>query len=280
MNVSSLINNAAALLSRAKVDSPRLCSRLLLARVLGCSQESLLVNQDHVPAFQEISLFSSLVSRRSQGEPLAYITGHKEFYGLDFVVDKNVLIPRPETELLVETAVSRYKTSQSPVFADIGTGSGILAICLASIMPGSLANASDIDMAALRVARRNASIHRVQNSIIFIQSDLGRGIKQGSLDFVVSNPPYLSEDDFAEVSCEISGFEPYHALVSPENGLFHFRILEEISWLLLKDGGMIFLEMGQDQGKHIAEIYSRWREIAVYKDLAGHDRVFAASKYD
>ncbi|MFP4107700.1 MAG: peptide chain release factor N(5)-glutamine methyltransferase [Desulfonatronovibrio sp.] len=276
--VSSLINEAATALGRAGVDSPRLCARLIMAHVLGCSQEKLLTYPDIPLSSKEKPVFRSLIARRSRGEPLAYITGHKEFYGFDFAVDKDVLIPRPETEILVETVLNHYKSRQPCVFADIGTGSGILAVTLAIEMPSSFALACDISFAALGIARQNAITHGVQNRIGFLKSDLGSGVKFSGLDFIVSNPPYLSSDDFAAASYEVSKFEPYKALVSMENGYCHFRRLESIAHCILKKKGMIFLEMGKDQGPFLAGLFSRWKDVTVYKDLAGHDRVLSAVK--
>lgn len=276
--VSFLINEAAAALGKAGVDSPRLCARLIMAHVLGCSQEKLLT-YPHIPlSSEEKSVFRSLVARRSRGEPLAYITGHKEFYGFDFAVDKNVLIPRPETEILVETVLNHYKSRQPCVFTDIGAGSGILAVTLAIEMPFSFALACDISLAAVRMARQNAVRHGAQSRISFFKSDLGTGIKPSALDFIVSNPPYLSSDEFAAASFEVSKFEPYKALVSMENGCYHFRRLESIAQCVLKENGMIFLEMGKDQGAYLADLFSRWKDVTVYKDLAGHDRVLSAVK--
>lgn len=249
-----------------------------MAHVLGCSQEKILTYPDIPLSFEDKSVFWNLVVRRSHGEPLAYITGHKEFYGFDFAVDKNVLIPRPETEILVETVLNHYKSRQPCVFADIGTGSGILAVTLALEMPLSFSLACDISLAAVRMAGQNAMTHGVQSRTGFFKSDLGTGIKTSALDFIVSNPPYLSSEEFAAASFEVSKFEPYKALVSMEKGCFHFRRLESMARILLKENGMIFLEMGKDQGAYLASLFSRWKDVTVYKDLAGHDRVLSAVK--
>lgn len=277
---SYLINKASADLVRAEVDSPRLSARLIMAWVLGCSQEKLLTNPDLVPSREKASLFWKLVARRARGEPLAYITGHKEFYGFDFVVDESVLIPRPETEILVETAIDQYKSSRDFVFADIGTGSGAIAVTLAIEMPFCFGLACDLSLPAIRIARSNALRHGVQDRICCFRSDLGQGIKPGSIDFIVSNPPYLSNEEFRQTSAEIFGYEPYTALVSAEDGLLHFKRLEIVAGSILKKNGMIFLEMGKDQGNQVAGIFSRWRNITVNKDLAGFDRVLTCVKQE
>ena len=273
---SYLIKQASADLVKAGIDSPRLSARLIMALILGCTQEKILTCPDLVLGREDVSRFMGLVARRARGEPVAYITGYKEFFGYDFAVDKNVLIPRPDTEVLVEAALSHFKSScRDPVFADIGTGSGAIAVAIALEMPSCLGLACDISLPAVRVARLNALKHGILDRICFFRSDLGMGIKPRSLDFIVSNPPYLSAEDFSGISTEVSGFEPLNALVSPEGGLLHFKRLESIACSLLKENGTVFLEMGKDQGIQVADIFSQWKDVAVYKDLAGHDRVFS-----
>ena len=272
---SYLIKEAAVALGKAKVDSPRLSARLIMALVLDCSQEKIFTYPDRVLSRENIIRFRSLVARRIQGEPLSYIAGQKEFYGLEFVVNENVLIPRPETEILVEMVINHYKSCRKPVFADIGTGSGAIAVTIAREITSCLGLACDISLQAIRIARVNALKHGVQNRICFFKSDLGMGIKPHSLDFIISNPPYLSKEEFAETSIEVSRYEPVQALVSPEGGLFHFRRLEKIAGFLLKKNGMLFLEIGKDQGTRVADIYSKWKDVAVHKDLADRDRVLS-----
>ena len=275
---SYLINQASKDLVKAGVDSPRLSARLIMALILGCTQEKLMTFPDLVLSREDVFRFMGLVARRVRGEPMAYITGYKEFFGYDFTVDENVLIPRPETEVLVEIALSHFKSCRDPVFADIGTGSGAIAVAIGLEMPSCFGLACDISLPAVRIARLNALKHGILGRICFFRSDLGMGIKPRSLDFIVSNPPYLSTEDFSGISTEVSGFEPLNALVSPEGGLLHFKRLESIAGSLLKENGMVFLEMGKDQGIQVADIFSQWKNAAVYKDLAGHDRVFSCVK--
>ncbi len=276
---SSLINEASVALGRAGVDSPRLSSGLIMASVLECSRENLMTHPESALSGENIFRFRSLVARRMQGEPLAYIIGRKEFYGLDFAVNRDVLIPRPETEMLVELATQHYKSFSKPVFADIGTGSGAVAVALTIELPFSSGLACDISLQAVLTAGCNAAVHNVQDRICFFKSDLGAGIKPHSLDFIVSNPPYLSSEEFARISQEISGYEPYIALVSPDNGLLHIKRLESMAGVLLKKNGMIFVEIGMSQGVQVANIFSKWKDVAVHKDLAGFDRVLSAVKH-
>ncbi len=275
---SHLINKASAALERAGVDSPRLSARMIMGFVLGCSQEKVLTYPDLALENNQVSMFESLVRRRAEGEPLAYITGSKEFYGYDFLVDKSVLIPRPETELIVELAVEHFKSSPDQYFADIGTGCGAIAVSLALEIRGSLGLACDISLPSLLLARRNALIQGVQDRVFFFRSDLGMGIRPGTLDFVVSNPPYLSIQDMARTSLEVSAYEPFHALVSPDNGLQHIKRLQSVAWLMLKDQGMIFLEMGNDQSHEVEKTFSKWKKVRIHKDLAGYDRALSAVK--
>jgi release factor glutamine methyltransferase len=273
--LSQLIKEAAAALDRAGIDSPRLSARLIMALVLDCSQEKILSYPDFVLSRKQAGLFRKLVARRLMGEPLAYITGHKEFFGYDFMVDESVLIPRPETEILVELAIDVFKSRGSPLFFDIGTGSGSIAVTLALEMPSSSGLACDVSLPAVRVARGNARSHHVQKRICFFLSDLGMAVKPGTIDFIASNPPYLSREEFNQASIEVSGFEPFEALVSPGKGLLYFRRLESIARHLLKEKGMIFLEMGKDQGVQVANIFQNWKDVVIHKDLAGHDRVLS-----
>lgn len=277
---SQLIIQASADLVRAEVDSPRLCARLIMGWVLGCSQEKLLTFPDLVLSTEEKSLFMELVARRARGEPLAYITGRKEFYGLEFIVDKRVLIPRPETELLVDAVIERYRLHPGFVFLDVGTGSGAIAVTLALEIPKSTGLACDLSLSAVKVAKGNALRHGLLDRICFFRSDLGQGVKPGSIDLVVANPPYLSDEEFRRTSIEVSGYEPYTALVAEEEGLGHFRRLEIIAWEVLNKNGMVFLEIGKDQGEEVAGIFSRWKNIAIHKDLAGLDRVLTCVRQD
>ncbi len=253
-------------------------ARLLLAHALDCSQEQLIASlRDPVSRDQE-KRFRGLVARRAQGEPAAYILGRKEFYGLDFQVGPKVLIPRPETELLVDLVLKRFQQDQEKVFADLGTGSGILAVCIARYFPLFRGLACDNSEQALGWAVKNAYRHAVRDRILFFAGDMGSAVQPSSLDFIVCNPPYLSPEDYGRTSLEIQGFEPVDALLSQERGLGHINRLEHAARHSLRVPGILFLEMGSSQAGEVRDIFRDWSRVEIFKDLAGLDRVAVAEK--
>lgn len=279
--VADILNQSEARL--AGVDSPRLSAEVLVAHALGCSRLSLVVDRSRELTSQELEVIESLVGRREQGEPVAYILGEKEFYGLDFSVTPDVLIPRPETEHIVEEVERLYPRDKALCFADLGTGSGILAITLAVLFPNAHGVAVDISSAALAVARENAKRHGVADRVEFRQGDFTTELFSAeSLDLVVTNPPYVTEDEFEAASHEVTRFEPTGALVSGPDGLDHIRAMMTAIERCLKHDGLMLLEMGCGQGdgvvKIIKEQCSALGPVKVLKDLASHDRVVFARK--
>ncbi len=266
----------------AYVDSPRLSAELLMAEVLGCSRLDLVLERDHLVPVEDVERIKTLVERRALGEPVAYILGRKEFYGLEFSVTPDVLIPRPETEHLVEMVEDLYSKNFQFHFADLGTGSGILAVTIAKLFPHSSCLAMDKSPDALEVARRNARRHGVEDRIVFVDGDFTRPLPDGPFDLIVSNPPYVTERELAEASREVSVFEPIAALVSGADGLDHVRaMLKHVANGLITEGRFL-LEIGCEQGEAIKKITSRdfpeFRDVSVTKDLAGHDRVVFLQK--
>ncbi len=273
---AELLAQGAEELRRAGVDSPALSARVLLARVLDCSLEKLVICLKDPVEPWHAEHFQQIIVRRSKGEPLAYILGCKEFYGLDFQVDPNVLIPRPETEMLVELIRGRFSPREKKEYADIGTGSGILAICIALYFPLFRCLACDISRQALLMARNNARKHGLLQRILFFASDMGQGIRPASLDFIVCNPPYLSCDDFEAAGREVRDFEPKQALLSRENGLGHIQRLKGVAEASLRKQGLLFLEIGSNQADAVKALFQDWAGLEVYQDLSGRDRVMAA----
>ena len=275
-----LLNQCEARLSG--VDSPRLSAELLMAEVLGCSRMDLVLEKGRAVDDGDAARIEALVSRRAKGEPVAYILGRKEFYGLDFFVTPDVLIPRPETEHIVEQVESLYPVDEPLRFADLGTGSGILAVTIATLFPRATCMAMDKSSAALEVARRNGSRHGVAGRIEFVEGDFTRPLPSGPFDLVVSNPPYVTEEEFAKASREVTSFEPTEALVSGQDGLDHFRaMLGHVSGAL-RSGGRFLVEIGCGQGDAVKFITSRefpeFGTVSLLKDLAGHDRVVLLEK--
>lgn len=265
------------------VDSPRLSTELLVAEVLGCSRMSLILNKDRLLTVDEQQHIRSLFNRRRLGEPIAYILGSKEFYGLDFCVTPDVLIPRPETEHIIEEVEKVFPHDTPFCFADLGTGSGILAITIAHLFPSARGVAVDISPAALKVAQKNAIRHGVEHQLVFVEADFTHRLFQDNVfELIVTNPPYVTEQEYREASDEVTDFEPVGALVSGEDGLNHIRIMVPQIIGCLKPSGRLFVELGCGQGESVKKIVrdysSQLTEATVQKDLSGHDRVLLFCK--
>lgn len=275
-SLGELLKQATQQLSESS-PSARLDAELLLCHVLGFSRARLLAERQHQPSEAQIQQFQSLLERRLNLEPVAYLTGEKAFYDLDFFVDKRVLIPRPETELLVERAIAHAKARPAPVrIADIGTGSGAIAITLAVHLPTAEVSAVDLSPEALSVALRNAERHNVQAKLKLLPGDLTAPLS-GSYDLIVSNPPYTI---MAEIDENVRRHEPHLALDGGEQGMeVYQRLLAELPPLLKPDGA-ILLEIGAWQAqlvRELAQAYFPQSQIQVLQDLAGLDRVVEIS---
>lgn len=264
------------------VDSPRLSAELLAAHALGCSRLTLNLERNRCLTDDEIKAIHVLVARREAGEPVAYVLGRKEFYGLNFIVTPDVLIPRPETEHIVEEVERLYPKDQAFHFADLGTGSGILAVTMAVLFPAARGVAVDISPAALEVARRNARRHGVDDRIVLQHLDFTSENLENQFDLIVSNPPYVTQSEFDQASHEVTAFEPTGALVSGEDGLDHIRSMLPRVAPILKTGGRLLMEIGYGQAEQIKIIITRqfpqFGQVRVLKDLTGLDRVVSAQK--
>lgn len=265
------------------VDSPRLSAEVLVAHVLKCSRLGLTLDRERVPTESELAEIERLFARREAGEPIAYILGEKEFYGLDFRVTPDVLIPRPETEHIVEEVESLFAKDSAFRFADLGTGSGILAVTICTLFEQASATAVDISPAAIEVARSNAKRHGVDGQIVFQLGDFTDQLfDPEQFDLVVSNPPYVTEEEFADASHEVTEFEPTGALVSGVDGLNHIRAMLPHVARSLNPGGYLLMEIGFGQGEGVKKIIrehsAQFGEVRVISDLAGLDRVVFARK--
>lgn len=272
-------------LGAAGIENSRLDAELLLRHALGVAQaEFYLRLAEPMPAQAEFQ-FRQLLGRRARREPLAYITGRKEFWSTDFVVTPEVLIPRPETELLVELALKRTGGMvNAPLkIVDIGTGSGAIAVCLAKELPQARITAVDISRAALQVARRNAERHGVADRIRFAQGDFLAPVAEEaeSFDLMIANPPYIRTEDLAQLAPEIRLWEPAAALDGGADGLDSYRRLARQCHRCLASGGDLLLEIGDGMAKAVGEILARagcYESAALFRDYAGRDRVLATRK--
>jgi release factor glutamine methyltransferase len=272
-------------LREAGIDSAQIDAEVLLRHVLGIEKARLYsalgepLSEGHRRQFQE------MLERRMRREPVAYITGRKEFWSLDFVVSPEVLIPRPETELLVEVALHLLKNAASgpPTILDLGTGSGIIAVCLAKERLDARIVAVDIAASALEVARINSRRHGVSERIDLVQSDLfaALGKEKRQFDLIVSNPPYIRTGELSLLAPEISGWEPVVALDGGQDGTEYYRGIIGAAREYLAPFGSIALEIGADMAPVVAALFARsgcYGPVSVYQDGAGKDRVIEANK--
>ena len=236
------LRRAIETLAAAGIDSARLDAEVLLAHVLGTDRSWLFAHPDAPLSAEKYTRFEKLIARRAKFEPVAYLIGEREFFGLPFFVSPAVLIPRPETELLVETALARLPKTAARVL-DVGTGSGCIAVTLAVHRPAWHVIAGDISVAALAVARKNIRRHGVSARVSPVQADLLSAFS-GRVDAIVSNPPYINPRQKTELPPAVRDFEPSGALFSPESGLAHLRRLLAGAGRLLSGGGLLLVEIG------------------------------------
>jgi release factor glutamine methyltransferase len=265
-----------ALLARGIDDVPLEC-QLLLRQASGISRVQLYLNLDRELSSEEEAGFWCLVGRRLSGEPIAYIRGHREFYGLDFSVEPGVLIPRPESELLVEQAIKLAEDGAVSAVAEVGTGCGAVAISLALHLPRAKIYATDISASALKIARFNCEKHRVADMVCLLQGDMLHPLPE-PVDIIIANLPYVREAELSQVGS--AGFEPLLALNGGLDGLDKIRQLCGQAGDRLRPWGSLLLEIGQGQATAVTALLSRLfpsAEIEVMPDLSGIGRVVRAT---
>jgi release factor glutamine methyltransferase len=282
--IAQAIDEGAARLSVSGVEHERRTAGLLLGHVLDVDRTHLFTKPDEQVCDSRYETYLRLIDRRACGEPLQYITGHQEFYGLDFVVTPAVLIPRPETEFLVERVIKLASETTSPTIADIGTGSGCIAITVAMRAPGARVIATDISSAALEVARMNAERHGVANRIEYVHGDLVEPLAilqlENSLDVLASNPPYVNEGRPDLIQREVRDWEPPEALFGGTDGLDFYRRLLADGLRFVKPGGLLVCEIGYNQLNAVIEIIAtlQWQLSDVTHDLQGIPRTISLRK--
>ncbi|MFZ0243995.1 MAG: peptide chain release factor N(5)-glutamine methyltransferase [Desulfobacterales bacterium] len=265
------------------IESPRAAAEILLAHVLTLQRVDLYLRYDQPLMSAELERFKTLIRRRVRHEPVAYITGCREFWSMDLAVSGDVLIPRPETECLVEQALARLTeagTAVGPRILELGTGSGAIILSLAASRPRSLCVASDVCERSLRVARANAQRHNLEGRIHFLCGDWTRPLRdrKAFFDMIVSNPPYIPSARIKTLAPEIHTYEPAMALDGGEDGLACVRHLIAEAPVYIRPGGHLMLEIGHDQADTVQHMVtgSRCYEDPVFaRDYAGHDRVAA-----
>jgi len=272
-------------LQGAGIDSARLDAELLLGCALGISREELIVAAARNLSLAESDRYEDLLKRRLNREPLAYITGHQEFWSLDFIVSSDVLVPRPETELLVEIALKELANladTKLPRILELGTGSGAISVALATESPQAQIFATEISPAALAIARRNACRHGVSKGIRFLQGDLFTALDQeheNDFDLVVSNPPYIPRGEISNLEAEVSRWEPRAALDGGVDGLNFYRLIAQEAPNYLRQGGVVAVEIGATMGSSVLALFrdsAAYLDIQVHQDYSGRDRVIIA----
>ena len=291
VDVRTALKRGIAELRDANVPSYTLAAELLLLHVLGRDRAWLYAHPEEVISNLDAHRFLSLILRRAEGEPTQYLTGKQEFWGLEFEVTPDVLIPRPETEHVIEVALDRLAvreiragrkrtlTGDGLNIIDVGTGSGCIAIALAKELPGARIVATDISEAALAVARRNAARYAFANNITFLQHNLLGGMA-AKYELVVSNPPYVGRKEKETLMREVRDHEPEVALYGGEEGYELYAELIGQAAPVLMPGGLLVLELGHNSLPAVQPLLDlpNWTNVAVTKDLAGIDRVIVAEK--
>jgi len=273
LSVLELIKKSADFLARKGIDSPRLNAELLIGHVLGLKRMQLYLQFERPLTAAELDRIRPLVIRRGQHEPVQYIVGEAEFHGLKLKVDRRALIPRPETEYLIELVVA--KCERLPARAlDLGTGSGAIALALAQVFPQAFVTATDVDPGALALALENATATALADRVRLVQSDWFGALPVEPFDLIVSNPPYLSAVETEQTAPEVRGFEPTRALTSANEGLADLLAIIADAPRYLAPGGLLALETGISQHPRLLEALraAGFADVESRTDLAGRDR--------
>lgn len=278
LTVLESIKLSADYLEKKGIESPRINAELLLAHILKCKRLDLYLTFDRPLNDDEIKLYRSFLKRRGEFEPLQYIVGSVEFYGLPFIVNSSVLIPRPETEILIEEIINEFGGRQEIKILDIGTGSGNIAVTLAFNIPGSKIIATDISKEALATAEKNSQLNKTENRVKFILNDIIKDdFTEKDFDLVVSNPPYVSVKDYEELKPELKIYEPRNALTDDSDGLIYYRVIASKAGKYLKPGGRLFLETGERQYGDVKKILesNNFSLIRIKNDYLNIERVIS-----
>lgn len=275
MNIKNLLIFGTKYLKDNNIDEANLKCKILLASILKVSKEYLIIHDLEELAENIVTEFKNKIEEIKNGKPIQYITNKQEFMGLNFYVNENVLIPQPDTEILVEEVISKMKQNVSSTVLDLCTGSGAIAISIAKNIDGLTVFASDISDKALEIAKKNARDNNVQ--VEFILSDMFKNINI-KFDCIVSNPPYIEDNIIKTLPKEVQN-EPYIALAGGEDGLKFYRIIAENAKKFLKENGFVAVEIGYDQKDKVMQIFENegYKNIYSKKDFGGNDRIVIAN---
>ncbi len=291
MNAMQLRESLTSAITRLKVDavpSPRLNAELLLMFTLDCDRAYLFAHPERELTSDQQTRYAAALAERARGVPTQYITGHQEFWGMDLIVTPAVLIPRPETEHLIETVLSLAAgdgergqdrpRSKDLRIVDVGTGSGCIALALAKEFPDAEVHATDISAVALEIARANAARHQLKNRIWFHEADLLEGLSLADFDFVVSNPPYVGESEEDEVQLEVRKFEPRTAVFAGAVGTEVITRMIPQARAVLRAGGWLVLEVSGSIAGSVQGLLGDWDDVRAIPDLQSIPRIVRARK--
>lgn len=269
MNISENLKNVSEILQKSGIAEARRDANVLLGFVLEKDRTFLIAHDDYELNDAEQKLFDISIERRAKREPLQHITGKQEFFGLEFEVNRDVLIPRPETELIVENALEILKDLENPRFCEVGVGSGCISVSILHELKNASAIGLDVSEKALEVAKRNAEKHQVSERFALQISDVFEVLSDEKFDIIVSNPPYISSDEIQTLETEVKDFEPINALTDGKDG---FSIIEKIideSPKFLKPNGFLLMEIGFGQAEEVEAMIDRkiWCKIGFLHDL-------------
>jgi len=278
-DIASLLSAGAESLWLAGIPEPRREASSLLELALGRGRAFIVAHPEHEPGEAQQARYLEFIERRSTREPFHYIKGSKEFYGVEIEVSPAVLIPRPETEMLVERAISFLAAREKPIFCEAGVGSGCISVAVLLNVPAATAVGLEISKAAVDVARRNAERHGVLSRFSLRQSDLFAALSEGeNFDLIVSNPPYVPQDEIESLQPEVRDHEPVTALTDGGDGLSIIRSIVDAAPRFLKSGGELLMEIGAGQDTTVEKMFDPpvWAEVRIDVDFQGIPRTVSA----
>jgi release factor glutamine methyltransferase len=277
LQLRDALKSGIDVLEQNDIGSPRLNAETLLMFVLDCNRAHLYGHPERELTPDEQQRYDEAIAERARGVPTQYITGHQEFWGLDFLVSPAVLIPRPETEHLVETAIEIAGELEHPLVIDVGTGSGCIALALANELPKAEVHAAELSPDALEIARANAARLRLER-VRFHATDVLDGFPDEFADIVVSNPPYVGECEAEKVQAQVRRFEPHMAVFGGPEGSELIRKVITQSQRVLRPGGWLLMEIGYTQSPLLEELLTGWNDVHFVPDLQGIPRVAVGRK--
>lgn len=278
MKIKEILENSRKTLKNSKIEDYDIIVKILIEHIFNIDRNKIIMHEEDVADSEQYLLYEKAIKKIIDGVPVQYITNSQEFMGLKFYVDEDVLIPQPDTELVVEEVINKYKLSQCKIM-DLCTGSGAIGIAIAKYIEKANIVATDISQKAIQISKLNAEKNLIREKISFVQSNLFENINESDFDVIVSNPPYIETDVIDELSEQVK-HEPRIALDGGEDGLNFYRLIIEDAWKFLKKDGKLFLEIGYNQKEAVEELLKNngnYCNIYSKKDLGGNDRIVVAT---